>query len=469
MPRSRDRTLAVTLGLLTLLFYGFLLIPGLAPGDSAEFQRIAGSFEYAHQPGYPTYLLLSWLPASIPIGEPAWRMNLFSAVAAAFCGAMLFLLARRFSLSLAASFAIAILFATGQTMMSQSIVAEVYALNMLFLVVCLYLTVAYVQSRDRRHLWCLAVVYALALGHHLTMGLLLPLFLITIWRHTSPRTRRDLLRPALLCFALTLGVYAYSFYCFLRVSPAGFWDTLVFTLAYSTGAGFRGSMFAYSPGQIPMRLAMFVQLFVQEFSWIAVPFFLWGLRPCSRRPGGGLVLAIFIVITLLVMNYGVSDIESFFLPSFLTGAIIIGFGVDGGSSWLARRFARPTLPTLQVLLASILLVPLPFLDRPLATRLRESARQAESRPADLLAGLPSDSVLVLGWNTYTVLKYIQDVRHQGRSLTLVLGHPMDIDVFARRILSAGRTLYFETRPDLDPKRFRLEPILGLYRVVARPD
>jgi len=373
------------------------------------------------------------------------------------------------SLSLAASFVVAILFATGQTMMSQSIVAEVYALNMLFLVTALYLTIGYIQTGLQRHLWGLAIVYALALGHHLTMGLLLPLFLITIWRHTTRDSRRDLLRPALLCFVLTLGVYSYSFYCFRRVSPASFWDTLVFTLAYSTGAGFRGSMFAFAPGQIPMRLALFFELFVQEYSWVSVPFFLWGIRPCYKRPGGGLVLALFTVITLVVMNYGVPDIESFFLPSFLTAAIIIGFGLDGFSSWLARRLSRPSLPIQRVLVAVVLLGPLPFQARPLESKLRESARQAESRLTDLRARLPADSVLVLGWNTYTVLKYVQDIRHEGQSWTLVLGHPLDSDVFAQQILSAGRPLFFEALPTLDPARYRWNPTLGLYRVTLRSD
>ena len=71
-----------------LVFLGSLLLdlrtlmPGLGFWDTGEFQTIGSTLGIAHPTGYPSYTLLLWLTSVLlaPLGEPALRANLTSAL-----------------------------------------------------------------------------------------------------------------------------------------------------------------------------------------------------------------------------------------------------------------------------------------------------------------------------------------------------------------------------------------------------
>jgi hypothetical protein len=58
------------------------MLPGVAFWDTGELQAVAPVLGTAHPTGFPTYVLLGWLASVLlqPFGEPAFRMNLFSAL-----------------------------------------------------------------------------------------------------------------------------------------------------------------------------------------------------------------------------------------------------------------------------------------------------------------------------------------------------------------------------------------------------
>ena len=79
--RILDGLVAALAGVLALGVYVRSLAPGLLWGDSAEFQMAAWLGGFAHPTGYPLYLMLGWLWTHlVPLRDPAFRMNLFSAV-----------------------------------------------------------------------------------------------------------------------------------------------------------------------------------------------------------------------------------------------------------------------------------------------------------------------------------------------------------------------------------------------------
>ena len=92
----RDLALACACGAVALAAYLRTLAPGLtADLDSPLFQFIGRALGVAHNPGYPLYTLLTWPIAQVPIGELAWRINVFSAVMGAVATGLVFLAARR--------------------------------------------------------------------------------------------------------------------------------------------------------------------------------------------------------------------------------------------------------------------------------------------------------------------------------------------------------------------------------------
>ena len=63
--------------------------PALAPRDAADLASAALTLGVAHPPGYPLYGCLGklWM-LLLPLGDPAWRLNLLSAAAGAGAGAL---------------------------------------------------------------------------------------------------------------------------------------------------------------------------------------------------------------------------------------------------------------------------------------------------------------------------------------------------------------------------------------------
>jgi hypothetical protein len=122
-----------------LILYGATAAPSIVElfDDSLEFQLVAPTFGIAHPTGYPLYVLLGglWSRVLFPVGNWAWRMNLFSALAAATTVALVYALACRLTTLHAgkpnpwAGLAAALTFGLGPIWWRQATIAEVYALH----------------------------------------------------------------------------------------------------------------------------------------------------------------------------------------------------------------------------------------------------------------------------------------------------------------------------------------------------
>src|SRR5579872_2275646 len=83
------RGVAALAGGLAFLVYGLTLQPSVGGGDSGELVAAACARGVAHPPGYPLHALLGGLFALLPVGSPAWRVNLLSAACDAAAAALL--------------------------------------------------------------------------------------------------------------------------------------------------------------------------------------------------------------------------------------------------------------------------------------------------------------------------------------------------------------------------------------------
>jgi hypothetical protein len=216
-----DVLLALAVGLGALVLYIATLAPTVLFADGAEFQFVPYTLGIAHPTGYPLYLLLGWVWShALPIGDVAYRMNLFSALWAALAVGMTYLVALRFirfaapgidplTVRLSAVTA-ALTFAVGETFWSQAVIAEVYSFNAFFVALILLLTFwladCLVDGKAQEYpppvpsgisplafrSLALAIAFGLSLTHHVTMLLLLPGVLVYLWlvrRSSRPRQR----------------------------------------------------------------------------------------------------------------------------------------------------------------------------------------------------------------------------------------------------------------------------------------
>ena len=160
---------------LPLLVYLLDLSPYVGRADTFEFQVTALRLGIAHPTGYPLYVLLGKLFTLLPFGTLAWKVNLTSAICAAAAVGVVYLLIYRLARHTIIAVLAALALAWSSTLWSQAIVAEVYALNLLFVAGALWLALDILESHAMpQTLWRAALLLGLSLTNHITMVMLLP-------------------------------------------------------------------------------------------------------------------------------------------------------------------------------------------------------------------------------------------------------------------------------------------------------
>ncbi len=193
-----DAVIAIVLFVVAAIGYIKTLTPSVCAGDSGELTTAVYDMGACHPPGYPLYGIIGKLFTFIPVGDIAYRMNLFSGISAA--GAVLFLYLivvkllgfnrdpGRISLQIQVpAIGATFLFAFSQTHWSQAVIGEVYALNVLLSAAVLYVMLLWFEElifyRKEEHLHfaerttiLLAFVMGLSLTDHQ-----LPMWYIVAW------------------------------------------------------------------------------------------------------------------------------------------------------------------------------------------------------------------------------------------------------------------------------------------------
>ena len=196
------------IGVMALSFgtYVATLYPGLGGGgDAAKFRFLGHVLGTAHPPGYPLYVVLSWLFSILPIGTLAYRINLMSAACAALAAGATYGSARALGARRMAGLAAGLGLGFGRAFWSKAVVAEVYALAAVLIAATVWALL--VWRRTGRTRWLLgAVAFAsLAFGNHLTVAFAVPAFVAFALLHDA----RGCLRPRILaaCVAIVaLGI-----------------------------------------------------------------------------------------------------------------------------------------------------------------------------------------------------------------------------------------------------------------------
>jgi hypothetical protein len=373
--------IAIILALSSLALYVRTAAPTVLTADSGEFQFVPYIAGIAHPTGYPLYTMLGWLWSHVlPLGDVAYRMNLFSALWAAVAVTLLYktsiLFLRLISPGIpqgtlhVSALVATVTFAVSQTFWSQAIIAEVYSLNAFFVVLVFYFLLRWEAARGEeeaagktwRPATCLLLVtftYGLSLTHHRTMLLLTPAVAVFLWlagMETRPTaTGRRIIHDgnfalkALLVLLLPLLLYLYipwraPFTPYLRL-PLSADKELV--LYQNTPQGFlnlvMGQMFRGELGyrtETLTRLRMVADLLRDQFGLVGMALGLLGvLRSALGQRWALLALTglTYLANVVFTLVYFIGDIFVLFIPSYLVfalwlalGAATLGEGVGEG-------------------------------------------------------------------------------------------------------------------------------------------
>jgi len=366
------------------------LAPGVLGGDSGEFQFAAWLGGFAHPTGYPLYLILGWLWTHLlPLHDPAWRMNAFSALWGGVATGLIYLLARRVLAQasrtswsrLTALFA-ALTFAATPTFWSQATLAEVYTLNAVFVAAILLGLVAWGQTGGRRALYLTALLYGLSLAHHRTTILYLPAIAVYAWlvcraarkagvaaaavresdrEYTNDSPRYSSIRAAFSgggVFILALLVLAplllyliiplrapHVPYFQIQVSPDQtlqlYRPTVAGFIEHISGQSFGSALGA--GGIAAARLRGLPALFVAELTAIGLALGLVGLIGLALRARPLLALTglSFLAVVGFNLVYGIGDIYGYYIPAYLIWVLWMAVGAGTISDAVLGRWGRP--------------------------------------------------------------------------------------------------------------------------------
>jgi hypothetical protein len=179
------------LGGAVAIFVGILYVGTLAPTvlpygapdtlDSPMLQAEVSVLGVGHPTGYPTYMMLTHLFTYLPFGDPAYRVNLASAVYGVAAVLVVYLAGLRLGGRAVAAAAGALAFGLSGAFWSQAVIAEVYTFEALLVALIILFLLVWRDRRDGRYLLLCAFLIGLSLTHHLTSILLVPAALAFVY------------------------------------------------------------------------------------------------------------------------------------------------------------------------------------------------------------------------------------------------------------------------------------------------
>jgi tetratricopeptide (TPR) repeat protein len=219
-PRHLFTPLEWVVAVLAFLVSGFVyfytMTPEVTLQDSGELVTGAFNFGVPHPSGYPLWAFLGWVWRHlVPVGNPAWRLALFSvATGAALVGILTLLMSRsilmllrncpwgealddsvRSGLSVSVGTAAAMMFAFNRGVWQWACVPEMRALNAFSYVATTCILFAWMmRPSQHRFVYALLGVWGLSLANHQTIIVMLFPFVIGMWIVGFMRERTDRLR-----------------------------------------------------------------------------------------------------------------------------------------------------------------------------------------------------------------------------------------------------------------------------------
>jgi len=318
-----------------LLVAAGLYVTTCAPGplwqDSGMYQYriwhndIQGNLGLALS--HPLYHIIGIGVKHIPLGEFAYRINLISAIAAAFTIANLFLLLRLWLKRILPAVIAAAALALSHTFWRHAVVAETYTLYTALLLAELLMLLQYVKTKRMLFLYLLGLFNGLAAANHMLAAI--PFICYLVFCIVLLARRQIRLRHFGIVVLLWL----------IGAAPFGY---LILKNIIQTGgfaATAASALFGKSWQSDVLNVSLSTQLIKESLILMAynfptpnVIFFfagLYGLRKISpARSFANVFLALLILFFIFAFRYTVPDRYAFFIPFYCLTSVLIGVGFN---------------------------------------------------------------------------------------------------------------------------------------------
>lgn len=342
---------------ITLGGSNYLFLPELSGAalDSWPFARL-GVAPWDH----PLYVVLGQATLALPIGDPLWRLNLLSAVAAAAVIGLVFRVLVGLGVQHAAAALGALALAVSHTFWLHAVTTEVLALHALFMVSLVGVALRWSVSHRAADLRWFALLAGLGLANHLMLGLtLLPTvaYLILSAPAAAPglAPRAPLLSRAAIPTALFLVGLAPWWVQFLRVVRVTGLSLAVAGVTWLPSApqetAFQASL------DVARNLLSYAGYLTYQFTPLGVVLGIVGFMKLARTkpPVAALLAALYAVHVAFSTGFSVTDRFAFHLPSYVIFALFIGIGAEAALELQPRRSLRIASLVFGVVVAPVVL------------------------------------------------------------------------------------------------------------------
>ena len=509
------------MGLVALLVFRTTLLPGVHAWDTAEAQTVLPLMGTMHPTGFPAYVILGWVASVVlaPLGEPAFRVNLLSAILVAMAVGATVPLLRRLAVSLPVAVAAALGLAATPIVWSISAAADAHALHLVLVVLLVTALVRWerlVADRDAspgdpkaaaradRGIVLAAGLFGVGLANHGLTVLLIP----AIGLFVLATDRGVLRRPRLVVAALgtCLGVAALLYLQLpLRAGPFpaplvyghpdtwdGFWEIVL-------ARQFQGDIVGLLADPVGKAVDL-AAIALSQLGVLAVLVPAAFLVTAIRHPRYALLSGTAVAVTcLFAASYLNANIGRYYLGPALFAWSWLAIGAGSLVNLVLERASTGTdddavldaspgplrlslRASVAVVLAVALLVPTGVALNP---RWRAVDRSADTTMRawldDAMANLAPDAVVVSWWSFSTTIWYGQLVEGSRPDILLIDDSNLVNDDLgsAEDVIEAYlgvRPVYVirATASDIDALavRYVLEPTAnpaGVYRVTGHQE
>ena len=321
-----------------ILVLGGVYVQSLLPGaghshDTAEAQFSAPLLCVTHPTGYPIYLLLGHVFSRlVPLGTPAYRTNLLSAVFGVLACLVVRRLLRRLGARELVAWAIAVALGLTPTLWRVSVVAEMYSFNLLFVALVTDSLLKWRSTLRDRDLLVACAWYVASFGNHLTMITMLPAFVFFVLA-TRWRVLVEWKMVSAVSGMILLGLVPYAYPVVRSLDPgtpylASSVTNLAQLWGYATGSDFQGAMFAFTtPRQLFERVPIFAPYLWRECGPF-IPLAVVSLVALADRVTVVYLGLVSVGHLVFALGFDGGDVDNYYIPIYFATAALAGVGLE---------------------------------------------------------------------------------------------------------------------------------------------
>jgi len=239
--------------LIPLVIYILTLEPKLVGGDTGWYANQIPEMTLMVPTGYPTFSMFLKLFTYVPIGDFAYRLNLFSAIFGALTTLFLFLAINKLLKNEFISFISSMIFAFIVPFWSVANRLEFDTLNTFFIILLIFSAIVYSENKTRKYLYFFFFCLGLSLTNHPLTFFLVPaivLYIIIV----NPRIFKSVKAIFISAGFFILPLLSYFYLLIRSLQGYGEVNTLLRLFYYVTGRGVTGEIHGGSFGDKDISL-----------------------------------------------------------------------------------------------------------------------------------------------------------------------------------------------------------------------